>query len=77
MTACEFLLLNGARVNATDGLKRSPLWLATEKDHTGQICTFLRNRADYHLADSEGTSPLDVAVKNEHADIVTLLRLGV
>lgn len=37
---------------------------------------FLRNRADYHLADSEGKTPLDVAVKSEHADIVTLLRLA-
>lgn len=44
--------------------------------HTGQICLFLRNRADYQLPDSEGKSPLDVAVTSEHADIVTLLRLA-
>jgi Arf-GAP/coiled-coil/ANK repeat/PH domain-containing protein len=44
--------------------------------HTGLICLFLRNRADYHLPDSEGRCPLDVAVAAEHADIVTLLRLA-
>jgi len=76
VTACEFLMLNGARVNAVDSLKRTPIWLATEKGHTGQICLFLRNRADYHLPDSEGKSPLDMAIKSEHADIVTLLRLA-
>ncbi len=76
MTACEFLILNGARVNAVDSLKRTPMWLSTDKGHTGQICLFLRNRADYHLSDSEGKRPLDVAIKNEHADIVTLLRLA-
>lgn len=44
--------------------------------HTGQICLFLRNRADYQLSDSEGKTPLDMAIKSEHADIVTLLRLA-
>ena len=37
---------------------------------------FLRNRADYHIPDVEGMTPLDVAVASEHADIVTLLRLA-
>lgn len=77
VTACEFLMLNGARVNDVDGGGRSPLWLATEKGHTGQVCLFLRNRADYQLKDKERkVSPLDVAIKKEHADIVTLLRLA-
>lgn len=44
--------------------------------HTGQVCLFLRNRADYHLADVDKKSPLDVATASEHADIVTLLRLA-
>jgi len=63
-------------VNAVDGLKRTPLWLATQRGHTGLICLFLRNRADHHAKDAEGKTALDVAIAAEHADIVTLLRLA-
>jgi Arf-GAP/coiled-coil/ANK repeat/PH domain-containing protein len=76
VTACEFLILNGARINAIDAKKRTPIYLATEKGRTGQVCLFLRNRADHHLADIDGKTPLDVAIASEHADIVTLLRLA-
>jgi ankyrin repeat protein len=34
VTAAEFLILNGAKVDSQDALKRTPLWLAT---HTGDI----------------------------------------
>ncbi|CAG7725014.1 unnamed protein product [Allacma fusca] len=76
VTACEFLILNGARINAVDGKCRTPIYLATQKGHTGQVCLFLRNRAGHHLADNDGRTPLDVAITAEHADIVTLLRLA-
>ena len=76
VTACEFLILNGARVNCQDKMKQTPLFLATQAGHTGQICLFLRNRADHRLANIQGNSPLDLAVQSENADIVTLLRLA-
>jgi len=44
--------------------------------HTGQICLFLRSRADHNLANAEGRTPLDLAISTENADIVTLLRLA-
>lgn len=44
--------------------------------HTGQICLFLRNRADHHLGDLNGHTPLELGITTENADIVTLLRLA-
>lgn len=40
------------------------------------MCLFLRNRADYRLADADKKSPLDVALASTHADIVTLLKVA-
>ncbi|XP_069698905.1 arf-GAP with coiled-coil, ANK repeat and PH domain-containing protein 2 isoform X2 [Periplaneta americana] len=74
--AVEFLLLNGAKINAQDSDGKTPLHLATELGHTAQVCLLLKHRANQHLKDSEGTEPLAIAVKEANADIVTLLRLG-
>ena len=35
--ACEFLLLNGARINVVDGEKNTPLHLAAKHGNTGQV----------------------------------------
>jgi Arf-GAP/coiled-coil/ANK repeat/PH domain-containing protein len=40
--------------------------------HTAQVCLLLKHRADQHVRDSEGVEPLDIAVREANADIVTL-----
>ncbi|XP_066583474.1 arf-GAP with coiled-coil, ANK repeat and PH domain-containing protein 2 [Prorops nasuta] len=74
--SCEYLLLNGARINCQDSEGKTPLHLATELGHTAQVCLLLKHRADQHIEDESGVKPLSIAVKEANADIVTLLRLG-
>ncbi|XP_011163898.2 arf-GAP with coiled-coil, ANK repeat and PH domain-containing protein 2 [Solenopsis invicta] len=74
--SCEYLLLNGARINCQDSEGKTPLHLATELGHTAQVCLLLKHRANQHIEDESGIKPLSIAVKEANADIVTLLRLG-
>lgn len=74
--ACEYLLLNGASINQQDDKGKTALHLATELGHTAQVCLLLKHRADQHLKDTDNHEPLDVAIQEANADIVTLLRLG-
>ncbi|KAJ8277194.1 hypothetical protein GJAV_G00072440 [Gymnothorax javanicus] len=76
LVTCEFLLQNGANVNQQDGLGRGPLHHATILGHTGQVCLFLKRGASQNAVDTEGRSPLSIAVEAANADIVTLLRLA-
>lgn len=70
--SCEYLLLNGAKINAQDNEGRTPLHLATELGHTAQVCLLLKHRADQHLQDIAGREPLEIAIREANADIVTL-----
>ncbi|XP_034178367.1 centaurin beta 1A isoform X2 [Osmia lignaria lignaria] len=74
--SCEYLILNGARINCQDADGKTPLYLATELGHTAQVCLLLKHRADQHIHDESGVKPLSIAVREANADIVTLLRLG-
>lgn len=70
--ACEYLILNGSKINVQDKEGNTPLHLATELGHTAQVCLLLKHRADQHLANSKEVKPLEIAVQNANADIVTL-----
>ncbi|KAG8262079.1 Arf-GAP with coiled-coil, ANK repeat and PH domain-containing protein 2 [Homalodisca vitripennis] len=74
--ACEYLLLNGAKINSQDDNGQTPLHLATSRGHTAQVWLLLKHRADQHMTDSSGAEPLAIAIQEANADIVTLLRLG-
>lgn len=74
--ACEYLLLNGAKVNNMDGEGKTALHLATELGHTGQVCQLLKRGADQHAMDKAGNNALAIAINDANADIVTLLRLA-
>lgn len=73
--ACEYLLLNGARIDITDSNGYTPLHLATELGSTAQAYLLLKHRAKYDLLTKDGRRPIDIAVTQTNADIVTLLRL--
>ena len=87
--ACEFLILNSVRIDAVDAHGNSALHMAAKQGNTGQVsfhaslfllfgfqvCLLLKHHADHHLKNIEGQEPLDIAVANSDADIVTLLRL--
>ncbi|XP_033218579.1 arf-GAP with coiled-coil, ANK repeat and PH domain-containing protein 2 isoform X2 [Belonocnema kinseyi] len=74
--SCEYLLLNGAKINCQDADGKTPLYLATELGHTAQVCLLLKHNADQHIYDELGVKPYEIALKEANADIVTLLRLG-
>ncbi|XP_052821370.1 arf-GAP with coiled-coil, ANK repeat and PH domain-containing protein 2-like isoform X2 [Mya arenaria] len=76
LSACEFLLLNRARLDRMDNKGRTPLLLATSIGNTGQVCQFLKRGADIEAKDNEGNDALSIAVAAANADIVTLLRLA-
>lgn len=70
--ACEYLILNGIKLNTPDATGRTPLYLATQLGHTAQVCLLLKHKADQHIADVDGVEPLALAVTTANADIVTL-----
>ncbi|XP_066919243.1 arf-GAP with coiled-coil, ANK repeat and PH domain-containing protein 2-like [Clytia hemisphaerica] len=76
VSASEYLLQNGAQVNAQDNFGRSALHYAAMHGSTGHTCLFLKRDADQKLKDKENQDALTIALQNTHADIVTLIRLA-
>ncbi|PAV62480.1 hypothetical protein WR25_08593 [Diploscapter pachys] len=72
----EFLLVNGAKINALDDRMNTSLHLAAIEGNTIQVCQLLKRFAKKDEVNAEGKTPLDIAVERKHADIVTLLRLS-
>ncbi|XP_034095330.1 LOW QUALITY PROTEIN: BAR_ACAPs and ArfGap_ACAP domain-containing protein [Gymnodraco acuticeps] len=76
LLACEFLLLNGAKVNHRDLRGQGALHAAATAGHTGQVCLLLKRGANQYAVDERGQDPLAIAVETANADIVTLLRMA-
>ncbi|CAB1348439.1 unnamed protein product [Coregonus sp. 'balchen'] len=76
LTACEFLLQNGANVNYRDQRGQGALHTAATWGHTGQVCLLLKKGANQYAVDERGQDPLAIAIETAHADIVTLLRMA-
>ena len=70
--ACEYLLLNGSQIDINDENGYTPLHLATEKGCTAQAYLLLKHRAKHDIIANNGKKPLDIAVEQANADIVTL-----
>ncbi|VBB28483.1 unnamed protein product [Acanthocheilonema viteae] len=73
--AVEFLLLNGAKVNALDSSLNTALHIAASKACTLIVCQLMKRGADQRLRNRLNETPLDLAIEGKHADIVTLLRV--
>jgi len=72
----QFLILNNTPTSQANGEGNTPLHLAAMLRNTGQVCLLLKHRANHHLVNNAGQNPLEIAVANSDADIVTLLRLA-
>jgi len=72
----ELLILNGANIEARDEVGNTVLHIAALHGYTGQVCLLLKHRGDHHAINNAGCNPLEIAVCNSDADIVTLLRLA-
>ncbi|XP_025419961.1 arf-GAP with coiled-coil, ANK repeat and PH domain-containing protein 2 isoform X3 [Sipha flava] len=74
--ACEYLILNASDINIQDFDGQTPLFFATQLDHTAQVCLLLKHKANQYLRNHENVEPLEVAIKQANANIVTLLKLS-
>ena len=70
--AIRRLLDGGIDVNSTDGLNRTPLWLACENGNLEAAALLLDRRADLNRVCQTGT-PLWIACKRGYVDVATLL----
>ncbi|KAI9581162.1 hypothetical protein GQX74_011702 [Glossina fuscipes] len=73
--ACEYLLLNGIPIDSVDVNGLSALHISTSKGYIAQVYLLLKHKAKYDIEANDGKKPLDIAVDQRNADIVTLLRL--
>ncbi|KAL5285293.1 ACAP2 family protein [Megaselia abdita] len=70
--ACEFLLLNGVQIDISDDNGYTALHLATQKGCIAQAYLLLKHKAKYDTVAKDGKKPIDIAVDQRNADIVTL-----
>lgn len=70
--ACEYLLLNGIPIDVADDTGYTALHLATEKGSTSQAFLLLKHRAKHDCVAVNNKQPIDIALEQANADIVTL-----
>ncbi|XP_067618974.1 arf-GAP with coiled-coil, ANK repeat and PH domain-containing protein 2 isoform X3 [Eurosta solidaginis] len=70
--ACEYLLLNGVPIDSADDNGETALHLSTAKGYIAQVYLLLKHKAKYDTESNYGKKPLDIAVDQRNADIVTL-----
>lgn len=75
IAASVFLILNGFHINAVDIYGHTPLHLGTQRGYTTQAYLLLKHQAKHDVTSKDGKKPIDIAVDQANADIVTLLRL--
>ena len=62
--------------NSIELPQNTPLHLAAKHRNTLMVCLLLKAEADPLLRNAAGERAVDIAVANEDADIVTMLRLA-
>ena len=66
--------LGGTTVNYHNKQQPTALFLACENGHLGAVTALLKHKADPTIPNSEGITPMEIAIKNEHASVVQLLK---
>eukprot|EP00002_Diphylleia_rotans_P020857 TRINITY_DN4054_c0_g1_i4.p1 TRINITY_DN4054_c0_g1~~TRINITY_DN4054_c0_g1_i4.p1 ORF type:complete len:218 (+),score=50.68 TRINITY_DN4054_c0_g1_i4:61-714(+) len=69
----EFLLQNGAKVDATTNEGRTPLFYAASKNHDLVVQLLLHNHADPRIADKNGATLVHRAASAGHIRILEIL----
>ena len=72
---CEFLLANGANMDALSRNGSTPLLIAAREGHASVVATLLAHRADPNDGGDKGLTPLLMASAEGHLDTVRLLLL--
>jgi ankyrin repeat protein len=72
--AAEFLLENGANVNAQNSAEMTSLHLAAKQGFIDVVKVLLSRKPDLNIKDSRGWTPLTWAEKTHHDEIANLLR---
>jgi hypothetical protein len=71
---CQFLIVQGAPVNARAPNGSTPLMLAASQGHVEAVKLLLSHSADHALQNEAGITALSLALKAGHTDIADLLR---
>lgn len=72
--AVQLLLIHGADVNQIDEKRQTALHHATILGHTDLACLLLKKGADHRRVNTDNKDALDIAVAEERASLVTVLR---
>lgn len=73
MVVAQFLLDNGAEVEAKDRFGFTPLHLATRSGHKGMVELLLGHKADVEAADKDGNRPLHMAAERGYRSVLEIL----
>jgi len=74
-TVVEYLTLNGAKLNHVDANNQTCLHHAVKSKKTALVLQLIKKKVDLEIRDKDGNTALQVAVNEENADAVTLIRL--
>jgi len=69
----QWLVKNGADINATDKHRKTPLRKAAQAGHTKTVACLVDHGADLNAADNKGNTPLLAATKMLHTKTVACL----
>ena len=69
----KFLLISGFNVNCTDGKKNTPIMEACFLGNTVVVELLLQNNADVNAQNSYSETCVDVAIKKNHENVLTIL----
>lgn len=74
-TIVEFLISNGAEVNAKSSMENyTPLHMASFDGHTSVAELLIASGADIHEKSTDGVTALDIATQHNHQSLVELLK---